>query len=50
MSTDTDDRLGERVAHIEGTVEQMNERIGDLSTRMDERFDTIEGRNENSAL
>ena len=43
MSTDTD-RLGERVAAVEGTVEQMDKRIDDLSTRMDERFDTLERR------
>lgn len=43
MSADTD-RFGERLAHVEGTVEQMDKRIADLSTRMNERFDTLESR------
>lgn len=43
MSTNTDD-IGERVAHIEGTVEQMDKRLADLSTRMDERFDALQTR------
>lgn len=40
MSTNTDD-LEERVAHIEGTVEQMDTRLAELRTRFDERFDTL---------
>jgi flagellar capping protein FliD len=43
MSTDTES-LGERVANIEGTVEQMDKRVDDLGGRMDERFNTLEGR------
>jgi len=53
MSTDTDP-LGERVAAIEGTVSQMNERlgtienrIGSIETRMDSvenRMDSLDGR------
>jgi predicted nuclease with TOPRIM domain len=46
MSTDTD-RLGERVAAIEGTVEQMNERLGTIENRLDSienRMDRLDGK------
>jgi flagellar capping protein FliD len=41
MATDTDP-LGERVANIERTAEQLDERVDALGNRMDERFNTIE--------
>jgi tetrahydromethanopterin S-methyltransferase subunit G len=48
MSTDTGDRsLAERMAGVEGQLEQMNERIGSIEHRMDAhdgRFDTIDSR------
>lgn len=46
MSTDTD-RLGERVAGIEGTVGQMNERLGTIENRIggvENRLDGVETR------
>lgn len=43
VSANTDD-FGERIAHIEGTVEQMDKRLADPSKRMDERFDTLQMR------
>ena len=49
MSTDTD-RLGERVAAIEGTVEQMNERLGTIENRLDSienRMDRLDGKIDN---
>ena len=46
MSTDTDP-LGERVAAIEGTVSQMNERLGTIENRIgsiETRMDSVENR------
>jgi hypothetical protein len=46
MSSETD-RLGERVAGIEGTVGQMNERLGTIEGRLDTmsgRIDTVDGK------
>lgn len=34
MSTDTDDRLESRVAALEATTDQLNERMGALEDRM----------------
>lgn len=40
VSANTDD-LVERVVHIERTVEQIDKRLAELGTRMDERFDSL---------
>lgn len=43
MSVDAD-RFGERLANVEGTIEQMDKRIDDLRSRVDERFNTVDDR------
>ena len=43
MSTDTD-RLAERLAGVESTTEQMNERLSDIVARMDTRTTTVDER------
>ena len=47
MSVDNDRSLGERVANIEGTVEQMNIRLDGISGRLDQldaRLNQMDGR------
>jgi chromosome segregation ATPase len=43
MSADTGD-LGERLTGVENAVEQMNERFGDLNSRIDRLDDRMESR------
>ncbi len=46
MSTETD-RLGECVANIEGTISQMNERLGTIGGWLDTmsgRIETVDGK------
>lgn len=55
MSMDTDpDRFDARLSHVEGTVNQMDNRLADmndrldrLDSRMEDRFDTLDGRMNN---
>lgn len=46
MSADTD-RFGERLANVEGQLEQISDRLGGIESRLDAhdgRFDTLETR------
>jgi len=44
MSTDTDRSLAERMANVEGTVEQMDKRLDDFRAHVDGQFGTVDNR------